>query len=175
MLALCYNFYMKRVFVLMILAIGLTGFCAAPVSAISENQKNTIVDHCTSIRESLKNVQKTDSRTRVYLGGYYETILSKFIVPFNVRLVENNLSTAGFVENQNNYAETKTLFMNDFISYQQNLEELVLTDCKEKPEDFYNKLDIVRKKRKAVEQDTLKLRSLISEHVRLASKLKEKL
>ena len=145
------------------------------VGAVSDEQKSAIVDHCTEIREDLKNVQKADSRARVYLGGYYETILSKFIMPLNVRLVENNLSTASFVENQNKFADAKTVFATDFIGYQQDLEELILIDCKKEPAAFYEKLQKVQQKRKTVEQDTLRVRNLISEHVKLVNELKGRL
>ena len=151
------------------------GFSSNTVMAISDTQKNAISDHCSEIKDSLKSIQKTDARTRVYLGGYYENVLSDFIMPLNVRLVENNLSNAKLVENQNQVAETKTLFMNDYIGYQQNLEELIAMDCKIDAENFYNKLDKVRQKRKIVEQDTLKMRNLMSEHVKLANQLKGKL
>lgn len=152
-------------------------FCLVPTSAsaISENQKNAIVDHCEAMRDSLKSVQKIDARTRVYLGGYYESILSNYIVPLNVRLVENNLSNAALVENQNKFANTKVLFADDFVSYQQDLEELVMIDCKNEPEKFYDELKKVRQKRKTVEQDVLKMRNLMTEHKDLVKRLKEKL
>ena len=111
----------------------------------------------------------------MYLGGLYDEILANFITPLNVRLVENNLSTPELVENQNKIVDTKTLFVNDFVSYQQGLEELVLMNCKNEPGEFYNKLDKVRQKRKIVEQDTLRMRTLISNHVKLATQLKGKL
>lgn len=147
-------------------------FCV--VQAIGSNQSAAIVEHCDTIKDELKKVQKEDARVRVYLGGYYETILTKFITPLNVRLVENNLSSAGLVENQNNFAGTKTLFANDFIAYQQGLEELVGLDCKQEPEKFYDKLTTVRQKRKIMVQDVLKMRNLISEHVRLVEGLRGK-
>ena len=147
-------------------------FCV--VQAISPNQSAAIVEHCDTIKDELKKVQKEDARVRVYLGGYYETILTKFITPLNVRLVENNLSSAGLVENQNNFAGTKTLFANDFIAYQQGLEELVGLDCRQEPEKFYDKLTTVRQKRKIMVQDVLKMRNLISEHVRLVEGLRGK-
>ena len=72
--------------------ITLTVFCQGlPVGAISIEQENAIVDHCESIKDSLKTVQKNDSRTRVYLGGYYEMILSKFIMPLNVKTQTLNI------------------------------------------------------------------------------------
>ena len=110
----------------------------------------------------------------MYLGGYYEAILSKFIMPLNVRLLENNLSSAGLVENQNKFAAGKAVFSNDFVMYQQRLEELVGMDCREKPEEFYDKLVLVRQKRKIMVQDVLKMRALISEHLKLVNGLKGK-
>lgn len=143
--------------------------------AITKEQETAIVSKCSTIKDDLRKVQKDDARTRVYLGGYYETILTKFITPLNVRLVENNLSSAGLVENQNDFAEARTIFMNDFIAYQQGLEELVGMDCKTEPGKFYDKLTVVQQKRKVMVQDVLKLRNLISEHVKLVTNLKRKL
>lgn len=146
-----------------------------PVMAISETQEKAIIKKCDEIRNDLKNVQKSDAKMRVYLGGYFEEIIVNFVTPFNVRLVENNLSNAELVENQNKIVDTKTLFADDYVGYQKTLEELVLMDCKKEPGDFYSKLDKVRQKRKIVEQDALKMRTLLSEHVQLANQLKGKL
>lgn len=143
--------------------------------AISETKQLVITDHCVSIREQLKKVQKNDARARVYLGAYYETVLTKFIMPLNVRLVENNLSSGDFVENQNKFADAKAVFTKDYVSYQKDLEELVGVDCKNEPEAFYNLLEKVRQKRKIMEQDVLKIRGLISEHIKLVNGLKGKL
>ena len=143
--------------------------------AVTENQEKAIVEHCTEIKEQLKNTQKNDARTRVHLGGRYETILSKFMMPLNVRLIENNIPNAELVENQNGFTEARKAFNGDYINYQQGLEELVAMDCKNKPAEFYEKLSEVRKKRKTVEQDTVKLRKLITEQIKLVTELKGKI
>lgn len=151
-------------------------FCpTVSVSALAKNQEVYISDHCNEIKNDLKNVQKNDARIRVFLGGKYETILTHFIVPLNIRLVENSLSNADLVENQNSFTETKSLFNNDYISYQQALENLVAMDCKNEPSSFYEQLTKVRKKRKTIEQDVLKMRSLLSTHVNLVTELRGKL
>ena len=150
-------------------------YLVLPVGAISDEQKAAIKNHCETIRDDLKKVQRTDSRIRVYLGGYYEGIMTKFITPLNVKLVEANLSNANFVENQNRFANEKVSFANDFVEYQKGLEELIAVDCKAEPDRFYEKLTSVRKKRKAVEQEVAKLRELIGENVKLVNGLKEKL
>lgn len=146
-----------------------------PVGAMSEEQKTGVVDYCETIKDNLKKVQKQDARTRIYLGGYYETILTKFVMPLNLGLVENNLSAPDLIENQSKMAETRTNFVDNYVRYQQELEELVGMDCRERPEEFYAQLILVRKGRKKVEQDVIKMRSLVAEHVELVNKLRGKL
>ena len=148
---------------------------AMPVGAISKEQTDAISKRCDTIQSSLKLLQKQDARARVYLGGQYETILSKYMIPLNVRLVENSLASPKLTENQNDFAAAKKTFNDDYISYQQKLEELVTTDCKKAPEEFYDKLVKVRSKRKTVSQDVSKLREIMNRQVELVKGLKEKI
>jgi hypothetical protein len=164
---------MKRF--LMAMAILAVSLLALPVMAISEPQEEAIINQCDSIKTNLRVVQRNDSKARVFLGAYYETILFRYITPLNVKLVEKSLSNADFVENQNEFADTKAIFMNDFTKYQKMLEDLVAIDCKKEPERFYNELVDVRKRRKTMEQDVLKMRQLISEHIKLVNGLEGKL
>lgn len=140
--------------------------------AITDAQRATIVDHCDAIKDSLKSLQRADSRTRVYLGRYYETILTNFITPLNLRLVENNISAPKLLENQTSFANKRNDFVNDFIIYQQALEELVNVNCKNEPERFYEKLKVAREKRKVVNKDVTKLRSMTDEQMKLVEELK---
>ena len=139
---------------------------------ITDEQKTTIVDHCDAIKNDLKLLQRTDSRTRVYLGRYYETILVNFITPLNLRLVENNISNTKLLDNQTNFATRRTNFVNDYIVYQQVLEELVNIDCKNEPVKFYEKLVVAREKRNLVNKDVSKLKGLADEQVKLVEELK---
>ena len=149
--------------------------CFAAVSALTDNQKTAISDNCGQIKTILHNIQHEDSRARVYLGGSYETIRSKFMVPLNHRLVDNGISDVKLTElvsNQAAYAAAQTNFKDDFIEYQKNLEELINVDCKNSPDDFYQKLTTVREKRHAMVQDIAKLSELIEKHLTLVTELK---
>ena len=164
---------MKRFLVLFIVfAVSLVSL---PCFAISEKQEKAIVTNCDSIIAQLKNVQKDDARTRVHLGGRFEAILTRFMTPLNVRLIENNITNTELVENQSGFSDAKTLFTTDYVNYQQELEKLVAMDCKKEPSNFYESLEKARQKRKTVEQDVIKLRSLISKHVKLVTTLRSKL
>ena len=146
---------------------------AAPVFAVSKAQEAVIVDHCDTIKESLKTIQKSDARARVYLGGKYETILNKYVTPLNVSLVENSMSTPSFIESQNTLSDGKVKFSNDYVNYQQRLEELIAVDCKNNPGEFYDKLETTRQKRKKVEQDVQKIRESLVKYLELVKQLKD--
>ena len=168
---MCYNRDMKKLTILcfaLILGVSFSG----EVFAVSKAQEAAISDHCDTIRDSLKNVQKMDARTRVFLGSHYETVLSKFITPLNLRLVENNLSDMGLIGNQNKFATVKATFSADFISYQQELEVLVNMDCKTGPDKFYEKLELVRAKRKTMTLDVRKMKDLMTKNIELVEKIK---
>ncbi|MBR2994365.1 hypothetical protein IKF32_00370 [Candidatus Saccharibacteria bacterium] len=145
------------------------------VMAISEGQSNLIKNKCDSIQEDLKQLQVDDSRVRVYLGALYERVLTKYIVPLNVRLVENSISDVDFIENQNNFVAAKIAFVDDFVNYQRSLEELTLIDCKKNTESFYQKLTVVREKRAIMAKDVAKLSGLMTKQKSLVLSLMENL
>ncbi len=149
-------------------------FCLVPTgaSAISEGQKNAISENCLSIKDSLRITQRVDSRTRVYLGGKFETILTKFIKPLNVKLIENNISDLGLIENQSSFVEARAVFSSDFIRYQQSLEELIGINCEAEPEIFYDKLLITRERRRLMSQDISKIKKIILNNVQLVTELR---
>lgn len=149
---------------------GLTGVSAA--FGLTEAQKDATIDHCAAIKADLRTIQRNDARARVYLGGRYETILMKFVTPLNVRLVENNLSSGSLVEAQNNLALAKNKFTDDYVEYQQRLEELVAVDCKADPEGFYEKLERVRRRRNTMEQDMVKIDGILSNYLELVKGVK---
>ncbi len=162
----------QSLYYIILLVICLVGV-ALPVSGLSKTQEAAIVDHCVAIKENLRIVQRNDARARVYLGGKYETILNKYVTPLNVRLVENNLSAVNLIESQNGLASSKAKFADDYVEYQQRLEELVAMDCKDNPSEFYGKLESVRQKRKKVEQDVQKMRSGLNDYLNMVGKVKE--
>lgn len=178
---MCYNKNMKKRYVsfycimLVVFCQVLMGLAGVEAKAMTDEQRSALVLHCDAIHDSLKVLQRNDSRTRVYLGRYYETILNKLITPLNVRLVENSLSTNALIDNQNNFAKTRTNFIIDYIEYQKDLENLVTLDCRVEPEKFYELLVQTRTKRKIVAEDTKRLRALAASNLELVGEMRKKL
>ena len=154
-------------------AISILVLSVISVSAFAEGEKSFDTANCAKVKENLVNLQHTDSRARVYLGRYYESILNKFIVPLNMRLVENNISSSDLVDVQGKFKSYRQDFIDHYISYQQSLEELVGINCAEESEKFLKKLDDTRSAQQVVAGDVVKLRDLMSKQVELVQHLVE--
>ncbi len=134
-------------------------------NTLSQEKSDNIITNCDSIRDSLKKLQRTDSKTRVALGTSYQTIVNQYITPLNVRLVKNNRFDADLNDIQNNFAEARESFNRSFIIYSQQLESLLVADCHNNPQDFYNHLIATRNARKVVLDSTEKISNIINKHI----------
>jgi len=162
----------KRIIFSAFVGVLLGLFLAHPASAISEEQKGAIVQNCASIKQSLRTLQRTDARSRSYLGSAYETILSKFIAPLNLRLINTNQPNANLTTIHSSIIDTRKNFITEYTTYSQALEDLAASDCYNHPEEFYDKLQDTKKKRANVSTTTTNLRNLLSEYLTGVRKLK---
>lgn len=130
---------------------------------------------CTSIKQSLTQLQHADSRTRTYLGSSYETVANNFISPINLRLVRNNRPAPDIMNIQSEFSIAQTAFRNQYTTYMRSLEALIATDCRNHPEEFAAHLDTARTNRAALHEITNRLSQLISEQQTVIRKLQEDL
>lgn len=165
---------MKKVGIILALIALLFGFGAPEMAlAISDEQASVISQSCSTIKQSLKNIQKTDSRTRSYLGSIYQTLLTNYITPLNLSLVKNNQPSTTITSLYSDFLTARKDFGDKFTTYSQNYEELLNIDCKNNPEGFYNKLAEVRKERVTLDNSVKKIRTLLSNFYTATSRLKE--
>jgi hypothetical protein len=158
-----------------VIAVFLIVVLATPVSAaeLSDNQKGVISQNCNSIKTSLKSLQKSDSRVRVLLGTRYQTILTNFLTPLNLRLVKDNRPSSTLSTIQTDMATERNVFQEQFIKYSQQLEELISLDCQKSPEDFYAKLKSTRTQREMLNRSAVRLKSLIYKHIIAVTEFKK--
>ncbi|MBR3594730.1 hypothetical protein IKL45_00625 [Candidatus Saccharibacteria bacterium] len=162
---------MKRNSLILLAVFALALTFSMPASAADQSAK--ISTNCSSIRQNLKNLQRSDSRARTYFGAIYETFSSKYLKPLNLRLVNNDISSSDLVKLQTAFATARTNFSEDFIDYSKALEDLIATDCRLEPEVFYEKLVKTREKRALVAKDIKELNSHLTGSVKKVEVLKE--
>lgn len=149
-------------------------FISTPVSALSSDQESAITQYCATTKQSLKTLQRTDARTRAYLGSAYESLLSNFITPLSLRLTSANQPSASLADLHGTIVDVRQDFIREYTEYSQSLEELIATDCYSSSETFYNKLTETRKKRSTLSTTTTNLRNLLSEHLTAVRKIESK-
>lgn len=142
---------------------------------LNDTERGNISMSCASIQTGLKNVQRNDSKTRVILGTNYQTLLSNYISPLNVRLIKNNLPDSTLISIQSETITSRNSFTNLFVTYSQRLESLISIDCKNQPDTFYSELENVRFLRSQLEESVNKVNTALSNHLKTVNQLREKL
>lgn len=158
-----------------ILSLFLALLVSFSASALSDEQKGAISQNCNAIKTSLSSLQKSDSKTRVLLGTSYQTILTNFLTPLNIRMIKANRSDASLSTTQANIASEWSSFQDQFIKYSQSLEALLNIDCKSHPDDFYSKLESTRSARKTLNKTAIKINKLITSSLTTITDLRNSL
>lgn len=139
---------------------------------LNDTERGNLSTGCASIQASLKNLQKSDSKTRVLLGTSYQTLLTNYISPLNIRLIKNNLPDSTLTEIQSDILSSRNNFTNLFVTYSQHLESLIAMDCKNQPDDFYLELESVRFLRNKLESSVANVNNAITVHLKATDQLK---
>ncbi len=148
-----------------------------PVSAqtnLSKNQAAAISQNCASIKQSLKHLQHADVRTRIFFGSSYQSILTNFMTPLNLRLVKDNQPNPALVQTQTDFGNSHHTFTKDYIAYSKKLEKLLTTDCRFHPQDFYNQLKSTRKSRAKLARSVQKTQSILENHLKIVETMQAK-
>lgn len=168
----------KKLFIfglIVILSLSFIPLTTSADSIVSNEKIENIEADCDSIKTTLKRIQNADRNTRVSIGRSFQSILTDFITPLNVRLVKNNAFNSELADIQNNYANAREDFNRDYISYSQEFETLLSINCKEEPEHFYDQLEKTREKRNVVSESVKRLQSIVDEHVKAVETLRDNL
>lgn len=134
-----------------------------------------VAANCADIKNTLTQLQRADSRTRIYLGTSYETISGRFITPLNLRLERNNQPSAPLLAIQSEFLTALADFRLTYTDYMRDLEALISIGCSNQPKDFYSHLETTRTKRAALQSVTQKLNTLAGEQYQAVVELEEEL
>lgn len=153
------------------LTLALAG--ATQAYAVEDTKLSNIAQNCATIKRSLTQLQRADSRTRAYLGTSYETIANNFITPLNVRLIKNNQPDSTIFTIQSEFTEMHARFRTEYTDYMRELEGLIGVNCQNNPQGFYDRLEATRNHRAALQNVVVRLGELIQEQDKAVAKLRE--
>ncbi len=152
-------------FVIITASLLLVGSAHAIAAAdLSDEQLGRIQANCLSIKGSLNQLHATDGLLRVNRGQIYESLGTKLMNNFNSRLGNNGLDNKGLIAVTQGYKSAQMTFINDYISYEQQLSSLIRIDCAKEPRIFHDGLESARLKRAAVHTDVARLHKYIDDY-----------
>lgn len=131
---------------------------------LSDEQLGRIQANCLSIKGSLNQLHATDGLLRVNRGQLYESLGTRLMNNFNSRLGNNGLDNKGLVAVTQGYKSAQTTFINDYISYEQQLSSVIRIDCAKEPRVFHDAVESARVKRAAVHTDVVRLHQYIDDY-----------
>lgn len=149
-------------------------FAASNSNNLSKNQTAAISQNCASIKQSLKHLQHADVRTRIFFGSTYQSILTNFMTPLNLRLVKDNQPNPELVQTQTDFSSSRNNFTQNYINYSKKLEKLLAIDCRFRPQDFYKQLNSTRQSRAKLARSAQKTQTILENHLKIVEAMQAK-
>ena len=148
---------LKWLFLGLICSALLSLLVALPAEGLTDLQRGAISQNCGSIQQTTT----------------YETIANHFIVPLNLRLVKNNRPTLASLQTE--YIAAQSIFKTSYTTYMRELEQLIATDCRTAPDDFYDQLVTTRSARSVLSDAALELNGLAEDQYQAVLDLRSSL
>ncbi|MDR1196741.1 MAG: hypothetical protein LBL08_00480 [Candidatus Nomurabacteria bacterium] len=130
---------------------------------LSDAKKEAVVANCATSQSTLQRISHGDTSTRISRGRNYDQIMKLFYA-MNVRVASNNITEPKLTDITKRFEDKLASFRSQYNSYNGDLKKTVETDCKAKPNDFYENLLRSRIRRETVSETIHELDELIDEY-----------
>lgn len=112
---------------------------------------NAIKHNCANLKNTLTQLRKRDISSRVARVYIYDFLLVRTNA-FATRLSNNQLSNTLISADNKSLQNTFNKFKSDYNNYDNNLTDLIATNCKQ-PNQFYKNLQTTQKARQKLAND----------------------
>ncbi len=152
---------MKKVVLYVSLVVITLANIVVPAGAVPSD--NVIRANCQSIQSVLSQIEKTDAALRINRGRIYNEVLDLFYA-MNSRLASNKISAPELVSITSDFDSQLADFRNDYNDYDDDLNELIVSECQDDPGDFYSQLISVRDERAKLNDEIASLDQLVDDY-----------
>lgn len=152
-----------------------TAYGADSVPANDPAKVQILQARCDLILPNLRRLHTSDALLRVNVGQAYSGISNRLMSKLNSRLALNKIDSSKFVSIANDYELARKEFSGNYNEYEKKLDRLIKTDCKDKAEEFYDRLEGVREARLLLKESTDELSGLVTDYRVEVEKLRKEL
>ena len=131
---------------------------------LSEQKVQQIRGNCLTTKNTLTQLHASDALLRVNRGQLYESIYTKLMDRFNIRVASNKLNNDDLKKTADDYRNTLDIFRSDYKSYEEQLAKTLDIDCTAQPTQFYDAIVLARSMREVVHGDVVKLNQYVDQY-----------
>lgn len=139
-------------------------FVSAQNTSMTTQQIEQVRSNCISAKNTLNQLHSSDALLRVNMGQMYESMSTKLMDRFNVRISSSGFSNTDLVDVSKNYGHTLNTFRLDYIAYEEQLALAIGIDCPDQPIAFYDAVQLARSKRDQLNTDIITLNQYIDNY-----------
>lgn len=157
----------KNIILFLGLTIAASGIIFGAVSAqtiLSDVQVKQISDSCIVTKSTLSQLHASDALLRVNRGQIYESMHTKLMNRFNMRVSSNKLDNTKLLAVSNEYSLALDSFRSNYIVYENQLSKTIEIDCSVQPIQFYEAVALAKVKREIVHSDVVRLNQQIENY-----------
>ena len=137
---------------------------AAQSATMTSQQIELIRSNCVSTKNTLSQLHASDALLRVNRGQIYESMSTKLMERFNIRIANNGYSNISLVAITKSYGQMLDNFRLDYKSYEEQLVLALDINCSNQPVAFYDAVALARTKRDQVHADVIELGRYIDQY-----------
>lgn len=146
------------------LLFGMPSAQAEDAAPMTDAHIARIKANCVDAQATLFQLHASDAGLRVNRGQIYESLSTKLMTPFNLRMVLNRIDAASLVTAAAEYERQLQAFRNQYQEYDQAMTATLRMNCVKQPVAFYDSVADTRKKRQLTHESTVELHKTIEKY-----------
>lgn len=136
----------------------------APDTTLSDAELQSVRDNCIVLKNTLEQLNYSDTALRVNQGQYYEEISTKLMAPMNSRIALNKYDGGELTTITADYVKQIDTFRMNYTAYAKDLKQAQSDNCSADPQHFYDDIVTTEQARQTLHASVLKLNDMVKNY-----------
>lgn len=162
--------------VALVISLGLVGgglaLAEESPAILSDEQIGQIRTKCVSGQSNLQRIDEAGTLARYNLAQQYNIMSSKLMAPMNSRIAINRLDGVATTQTSTEFNRQIDLFKASYQTYEDTLQKAIKMDCKDRPSDFFDTVNLARQQRAVVRSTIDEMNTLIKRYEQQVNQLR---
>lgn len=146
--------------------LGYTSVGAKADTTLSDAELKVVQNNCIALKNTLDQLNYSDTALRVNQGQYYEEISTKLMTPMNSRIALNKYDSGNLTSITADYVKEIDTFREDYTAYAKALSQARHDNCSERPQNFYDDIVAAASARQTLHESVVRLNDMVKDYAK---------